>query len=75
MIGKYIKRPPIGETRIKSYNGTLVTYTFLSPIWGHHSNLHPIWGHPIWGHHTQFSKMGKVSPDSKQMENGLMNGL
>jgi hypothetical protein len=28
-IGKYLKRPPIGETRIKEYDGKLVTYEFL----------------------------------------------
>ena len=28
-LGKYLKRPPIGETRIKNYDGKLVTYQFL----------------------------------------------
>lgn len=28
-LGKYIKRPPIGETRIKNYDGKFVTYQFL----------------------------------------------
>jgi hypothetical protein len=28
-LGKYIKRPPIGETRIKKYDGKFVTYQFL----------------------------------------------
>ncbi|GAB61352.1 putative transposase [Candidatus Jettenia caeni] len=27
--GKYLKRPPIGETRIKDYDGTSVTYEYL----------------------------------------------
>lgn len=28
-LGKYLKRPPIGETRIKNYDGKSVTYEFL----------------------------------------------
>lgn len=28
-LGKYLKRPPIGETRIKAYNGKTVTYEYL----------------------------------------------
>lgn len=28
-LGKYLKRPPIGETKIKSYDGTSVTFEFL----------------------------------------------
>ena len=28
-LGKYLKRPPIGETRIKAYNGKEVTYQYL----------------------------------------------
>jgi len=28
-LGKYLKRPPIGETRILAYNGSTVTYKFL----------------------------------------------
>lgn len=28
-LGKYIKRPPIGETRIKKYDGKFVTYEYL----------------------------------------------
>lgn len=28
-LGKYLKRPPIGETRIKSYDGNTVTYSYL----------------------------------------------
>jgi hypothetical protein len=28
-LGKYIKRPPIGETRIKKYNGKFVTFEYL----------------------------------------------
>jgi len=27
-LGKYLKRPPIGETRIKSYDGKLVTFIY-----------------------------------------------
>lgn len=28
-LGKYLKRPPIGETRIKEYDGKYVTYEYL----------------------------------------------
>jgi len=28
-LGKYLKRPPIGETRIKNYDGKQVTYEYL----------------------------------------------
>ena len=28
-LGKYLKRPPIGETRIKAYDGKGVTYQYL----------------------------------------------
>ena len=28
-LGKYLKRPPIGESRIKEYDGTNVTFTYL----------------------------------------------
>lgn len=28
-LGKYLKRPPIGETRIKNYDGKNVTFTYL----------------------------------------------
>lgn len=28
-LGKYLKRPPIGETRIKKYDGKFVTYEYL----------------------------------------------
>lgn len=28
-IGKYLKRPPLGETRIKAYDGACVTYEYL----------------------------------------------
>jgi len=28
-LGKYLKRPPIGETRIKKYDGSFVTYEYL----------------------------------------------
>ncbi|MDR4499811.1 MAG: IS91 family transposase [Candidatus Scalindua sp.] len=28
-LGKYLKRPPIGETRIKQYDGNTVTYEYL----------------------------------------------
>ena len=27
-LGRYLKRPPIGETRIKHYDGKMVTYAF-----------------------------------------------
>lgn len=35
-LGKYLKRPPIGETRLKNYDGENVTYEFLN----HHDNTH-----------------------------------
>jgi hypothetical protein len=28
-LGKYLKRPPLGETRIKAYDGTTVTFEYL----------------------------------------------
>lgn len=28
-LGKYLKRPPLGETRIKHYDGTTVTFEYL----------------------------------------------
>ena len=28
-LGKYLKRPPIGETRIKQYDGNTITYEYL----------------------------------------------
>lgn len=28
-LGRYLKRPPIGETRIKKYDGNFVTYEYL----------------------------------------------
>jgi Putative transposase. len=28
-IGKYLKRPPVGETRIKKYDGNSVTFEYL----------------------------------------------
>ncbi len=28
-LGKYLKRPPIGETRIKQYDGKTVSYEYL----------------------------------------------
>ena len=28
-LGKYLKRPPIGETRIKAYDGQFVTFEYL----------------------------------------------
>jgi hypothetical protein len=33
-LGKYLKRPPIGETRIKNYDGKHVTFEYLD----HHDN-------------------------------------
>lgn len=35
-LGKYLKRPPIGETRIKAYDGKSVTYQYLD----HYTNTH-----------------------------------
>lgn len=32
-LGRYLKKPPIGETRIKNYDGTSVTYAYFD----HHS--------------------------------------
>ena len=33
-LGKYIKRPPIGETRIKKYDGTHVTFEYVDHYTG-----------------------------------------
>lgn len=33
-LGKYLKRPPIGETRIKHYDGKTVTYEYLDHYTG-----------------------------------------
>lgn len=33
-LGKYLKRPPIGEARIKEYDGTYVTYEYLDHYTG-----------------------------------------
>ena len=33
-LGKYLKRPPIGETRIKQYNGKTVSYEYLDHYTG-----------------------------------------
>ncbi len=33
-IGRYLKRPPIGETRIKNYDGKTVTYEYID----HHTD-------------------------------------
>ncbi|MBI4243911.1 MAG: IS91 family transposase [Planctomycetes bacterium] len=33
-LGKYLKRPPIGETRIKAYDGKFVTYEYLDHYTG-----------------------------------------
>lgn len=33
-LGKYLKRPPIGETRIKKYDGKFVTYEYLDHYTG-----------------------------------------
>ena len=33
-LGRYLKRPPIGETRIKSYDNKIVTYEYLDHYTG-----------------------------------------
>lgn len=35
-LGRYLKRPPIGETRIKHYDGNFVTFQYLD----HYNNTH-----------------------------------
>lgn len=42
-LGKYIKRPPIGETRIKKYNGQFVTYEYLD----HYTNTKDLMTLPV----------------------------
>lgn len=42
-LGKYIKRPPIGETRIKAYNGKFVTYEYLD----HYTNTKKLMTLPV----------------------------
>lgn len=42
-LGKYLKRPPIGETRIKHYDGTSVTYEYLD----HYTNTKEIMTLPV----------------------------
>jgi len=42
-LGKYIKRPPIGETRIKKYDGKFVTFAFLD----HYTNTKKLMTLPV----------------------------
>jgi hypothetical protein len=42
-LGKYIKRPPISETRIKHYDGSTVTYKFLD----HYTNSYASMSLPV----------------------------
>lgn len=42
-LGKYLKRPPIGESRILAYNGTSVTFKFFD----HHSNQYDVFTLPV----------------------------
>jgi hypothetical protein len=42
-LGKYIKRPPIGETRIKAYDGKFVTYEYLD----HYTNTKKLMTLPV----------------------------
>ena len=42
-LGKYLKRPPIGETRLKAYDGNTVTYEFLD----HYSNTKQLLSLPV----------------------------
>lgn len=42
-LGKYLKRPPIGETRIKQYDGNTVTYEYLD----HYTNTMEIMTLPV----------------------------
>jgi hypothetical protein len=37
-LGRYLKRPPLGETRIKSYDGQSVTFEFLD----HYTDTHQL---------------------------------
>jgi len=38
-LGKYLKRPPLGETRIKTYDGRYVTFKYLDHYTGEISEL------------------------------------
>jgi len=42
-LGKYLKRPPIGETRIKHYDGKTVTYEYLD----HYTDVTEIMSLPV----------------------------
>jgi hypothetical protein len=42
-LGKYLKRPPIGETRIKAYDGKTVTYEYLD----HHTGTMELMTLPV----------------------------
>jgi hypothetical protein len=42
-LGKYLKRPPIGETRIKHYDGKTVTYEYLD----HYTNITEVMTLPV----------------------------
>ena len=42
-LGKYIKRPPIGETRIKLYDGKTVTFEYLD----HYTNIKETMALPV----------------------------
>jgi len=42
-LGKYLKRPPIGETRIKQYDGKSVSYVYLD----HYTNTKEIMTLPV----------------------------
>ena len=42
-LGKYIKRPPIGETRIKKYDGKFVSFVYLD----HYTNTQNVMTLPV----------------------------
>lgn len=42
-LGRYLKRPPLGETRIKSYDGQSVTFEFLD----HYTDTHQLKTMPV----------------------------
>ncbi len=42
-LAKYLKRPPIGETRIKSYDGKFVSFEYLD----HYNNTKEIMTLPV----------------------------
>lgn len=42
-LGRYVKRPPIGETRILNYDGNSVTYKYLD----HHTNSQKVMHLPV----------------------------